>query len=80
MTETGYTFDKWNVNGNTFTAGQTSVRCNSTNLGVTSGKATLTGTWTANVYKITLDDSTNGGSGGSGTVYEKYGTGFKDCA
>ena len=47
MTATGYTFSKWSVNSKTFNA-STSVTCNSTNLGVTSGTATLTGTWTAN--------------------------------
>ena len=31
--------------------------------------------WTPKIYTITLDDGTNGGTGGTGTVYEKYGTG-----
>ncbi len=71
MTATGYTFDKWSVNNNTFSAGA-SVICNNTNLGVTSGAATIKGTWTANTYTITLNDSTNGGSGGNGTIKEVY--------
>ncbi len=32
--------------------------------------------WTPKIYTITLDDGTNGGTGGTGTVYEKYGTGW----
>ncbi|MBQ7128354.1 MAG: InlB B-repeat-containing protein, partial [Alphaproteobacteria bacterium] len=47
MTATGYTFDKWSVNGNTFDAGA-KVTCNKENLGVTSGSVTITGTWTNN--------------------------------
>ena len=36
--------------------------------------ATLTLTWTANVYTITLDQQS--GSGGTATIYEKYSTGY----
>ena len=47
MTATGYTFDKWSVNGNTFDA-DAKVTCDKENLGVTSGSVTITGTWTNN--------------------------------
>ena len=39
---------------------------------------TLHAQWTANQYVITLNDSTNGGSGGSGTVTEVYGTEWRN--
>ena len=51
MTATGYTFNKWSVNSNTFAA-STSVACTYANLGGYSGAATITGTWTANTYTI----------------------------
>ncbi len=45
ITETGYTFNKWAVADNNFAANATIV-CNSANLGVTSGTAIITATWT----------------------------------
>ena len=52
LTETGYTFNKWNVNSKTFNGGQASVACTSANLGVTSGSATITASWTTNKINI----------------------------
>lgn len=54
MTADGYTFDSWTVNGKTF-AENTSVTCNSENLGVYSGTATITGTWSANKFTVTFN-------------------------
>ena len=62
MTATGYTFNKWSVNSKSFNAGATGVACTSANLGVSSGTATITGTWTANTYTVSFN--VNGGSGG----------------
>ncbi len=45
ITATGYTFNKWAVADNNFAANATIV-CNSANLGVTSGTAIITATWT----------------------------------
>ena len=70
---TGYSFDKWSVNGNTFNA-NTSIACTNANLGVTSGGATLTATWTPNGYNITLDNA-NATTNGTGYLYTKYDTG-----
>jgi uncharacterized repeat protein (TIGR02543 family) len=87
MTATGYTFSKWSVNSKTFSA-STSTACNYTNLGVYSGSATLTGTWTANVSgAITLDSKyyasdsatsgTNAGTNAAPTpLYSKYASGI----
>ena len=79
MTATGYTFDKWSVNNNTFSAGA-SVICNNTNLGVTSGAATIKGTWTAKITTINLDSSHNGTSVNTNatptTIYSKYDAGY----
>jgi hypothetical protein len=87
MTATGYTFSKWSVNSKTFSA-STSTACNYTNLGVYSGSATLTGTWTANVSgAITLDSkyyasdsATSGINAGTNAaptpLYSKYATGI----
>ena len=63
MSATGYTFNKWSVNGNTFGAGQTNVTCNYTNLGVYSGTATITGTW--NLIEYTITYNLNGGTNSS---------------
>ena len=60
MTADGYTFGGWTVNGKTFKA-NTSVTCNSENLGVYSGTATITGTWSANKFTVTFN--ANGASG-----------------
>lgn len=62
MTADGYTFGSWTVNGKTFAA-NTSVTCNSENLGVTSGTATITGTWSANKFKVTFN--VNGADSGT---------------
>ncbi len=51
-------------------AGYQSPTC--TGAGTTSGTCSCSPA----VYTITLNDSTNGGSGGSGKVYEKYATGW----
>jgi len=56
LTDTGYTFNRWNVNSKTFTAGQTSVACTSANLGVTTGSATITASWTKNKIYIVWDN------------------------
>lgn len=58
LTATGYTFNKWSVNGKTFIAGA-NITCNYDNLGVydnisqVGGNAvTITGTWTTNTINI----------------------------
>lgn len=53
LLDTGYTFNKWNVNNKTFDAEQTEVACNYTNLGVYSGSATITASWTAHTIDLT---------------------------
>jgi hypothetical protein len=46
-----------------------------------NGTATWYAHWTPNNYEITLDDSTNSGSGGSGKVYTTYNVNvYKDSA
>ncbi|MBO4626048.1 MAG: InlB B-repeat-containing protein [Alphaproteobacteria bacterium] len=48
---------------------------------LTAGSGTYNPTGTPNGYSITLNDSTNGGSGGSGTIYTTYNTNvYKDSA
>ncbi len=57
MTAAGYTFQKWITSGTTttqFDAGATNVACTKANLGVTSGTATVTGSWSVNSYPITI--------------------------
>ena len=39
-----------------------------------AGATTLTANWTQNIYAITLNQQS--GSGGTGTIYEKYGSGY----
>ena len=39
-----------------------------------AGNTTLTANWTQNIYAITLNQQS--GSGGTGTIYEKYGSGY----
>ncbi|MBO7656670.1 MAG: InlB B-repeat-containing protein, partial [Alphaproteobacteria bacterium] len=51
VTANGYTFSKWGVAGNQFDADETIV-CNSANLGVASGTATVTAVWTTNDYTM----------------------------
>ena len=51
VTANGYTFSKWGVAGNQFDANETIV-CNSANLGVASGTATITAVWTTNDYTM----------------------------
>ncbi|MBQ6109821.1 MAG: InlB B-repeat-containing protein [Alphaproteobacteria bacterium] len=62
-----------NIGANDTTAG-----CNDGVLLTSDDGATvyLKALWEPKIYTITLDDSTNGGSGGSGTIYEKYNTGW----
>ena len=52
LTDTGYTFNKWNVNNKTFNGGQTGVACNYTNLNTYDGSATITASWTTNKINI----------------------------
>ena len=52
LLDTGYTFNKWNVNNKTFNAEQTNVECNYANLGVYSGSATITASWTAHTINL----------------------------
>jgi len=66
LSKTGYTYKGWNT-----ASGQTSG--NTTTYTCTENK-TFYAAWQNNVYTITLND--NGGSGGNGTVYEKYGVGY----
>ncbi|MBQ8368109.1 MAG: InlB B-repeat-containing protein, partial [Alphaproteobacteria bacterium] len=73
MTASGYTFNKWSVNGKTFNAGTTGVACTSANLGVSSGAVTITGTWTANNYSISLDNA-SATNNGTATIYTTYKT------
>ncbi|MBR6363586.1 MAG: InlB B-repeat-containing protein [Alphaproteobacteria bacterium] len=61
MTDNGYTFQNWTVNGKLFNADERIV-CNYTNLGVYTGTATITGTWGAGKYTVSFD--ANGGTGG----------------
>ena len=66
MTYAGYTFDKWNTNGNTntqFNAGAT-VSCTYDNLGVYGGQTTITGSWTSNIYNVAY----NCGAGARGNA------------
>ncbi len=88
-TKTGYTFGGWtitgmdstthyygNANPPTSTTTGTSLSSSAVyfkNLRATSGTVTFTANWTSNQYTITLND--NGGSGGNGYVYTKYGVG-----
>ena len=70
LTEIGWTFNKWNVNGNQFNGGATGVVCNYDNLGVSANNttATITADWTLNTYTITYD--TNSGSAVSNDTYD----------
>lgn len=61
MTDNGYTFQNWTVNGKLFNADERIV-CNYTNLGVYTETATITGTWGAGKYTVSFD--ANGGTGG----------------
>jgi uncharacterized repeat protein (TIGR02543 family) len=58
LTDTGRIFDKWNVNGNQFNANAQNVDCNYTTLGVDSGSATITASWTLAPYNITYYNTT----------------------
>ena len=54
LTAGGYTFNKWTVNSNDFTAGQTGVVCNYSTLGVYSGSVNITAVWDNNLYTFVL--------------------------
>ena len=56
---TGYAFNKWNVNSNTFNAGARGVICNYDNLGVYNNAATISASWTANTISIVWDGIAN---------------------
>ncbi|MBP3316428.1 MAG: InlB B-repeat-containing protein [Alphaproteobacteria bacterium] len=61
----GYVFNNWTVNNNSFNAME-SVICNSGNLGVTSGTATIVAMWGRNQYTVTYSCGS-----GTGTPPEK---------
>ena len=66
----GYTWSKW-----TQTSGGTQVSTTKAySLTMGTSNIAYTANATVNTYTITLDDTTNGGSGGSGTAKEVYNT------
>lgn len=79
ISATGYMFGGWNINGNTVAAGET-VSCNELGVGARSGNVSISAVWSPATYIITLNDSTNGGSGGDGSVKEVYNTEWKNSA
>ena len=64
---TGYTFTSWNTKADGSGTDKTSTYKPTNN-------STLYGKWTANEYKVTLDQ--NGDSGGTEKIYERYNTGY----
>ena len=72
ITATGYTFNKWTVNNNEFNANAQQVVCDSANLGVTSGTATITATWTAKTYTVTLNKNATDAVAGTTSVTATY--------
>ena len=70
MSATGYTFNGWKINSTTYAAGAT-VDCTM----VTSGTVTITGSWTAKQYTITLDNQ--GGTGPTSVAGQSYGGAMK---
>ena len=50
-----------------------------TSADLSGGDQTLYAKWTSNTYTVTLDDVTNGGSGGMGTIKEIYNSRWTDA-
>ena len=83
-TRTGYSFAGWACSASTGNCTSPTYAADasiSTATTVAGATITLTATWTPNNYSISLDDSTNGGANGSGTIYTTYATNvYKDSA
>ena len=75
----GYDFQGWNINGTLIAAGET-VSCNELGVGAISGNVSNSAVWSPASYTITLNDSTNGGTGGSGSIKEVFDTEWQDSS
>ena len=70
FTKAGNAFVNWKIGSQTYSAGGTVTNLTSTN----GATVTAYAQWSPAVYTITLNKAN--GSGGTSTIYEKYGTGY----
>ena len=78
LEETGWTFNGWAVNGQTFTGGQQNVECNEHNLGVSKNNAiaTIKAQWTVNTINLKWDRNEHGGTAPTEPATCTYGSKF----
>lgn len=70
LTETGWVFNKWTVNGQEFNAGATGVACDETNLGVSANNATarIKAKWSPITYSIVFNGNAENVTGSTATM------------